>query len=197
MLIHMDRQDIRTLRLLEEIENDNCQSQRQIALRLNISLGLANAFVKRLARKGYFKISTVPKNKLKYILTPKGSAEKARLSYEYIRLSFRYYKHIREKLNALFSTLEKKGIQEIAFFGTGELAEIAYLSLQSTAMRLVSVYDASDDRKNFFGKSITSPDFLYKVDFDLILVTNPEDSQDSMSILLQAGVPPEKIVFII
>ena len=77
----MDNQDIRTLKLLEEIENGHVPSQRDLAKTLNVSLGLVNSFIKRLAHKGYFKITTIPKNRVKYILTPKGAAEKARLTY--------------------------------------------------------------------------------------------------------------------
>ncbi|MBW2133565.1 MAG: winged helix-turn-helix transcriptional regulator [Deltaproteobacteria bacterium] len=76
----MDHRDLRTLKLLEEIEHNHAPSQRDLAKKLNISLGLVNAFVKRLAHKGYFKISTIPKNRVMYILTPKGMAEKTRLT---------------------------------------------------------------------------------------------------------------------
>ena len=72
----MDQQDIRTLKILEEIEEDQSPSQRAIARKLNISLGLANSFITRLVNKGYFKITNIPANRVKYILTPKGTAEK-------------------------------------------------------------------------------------------------------------------------
>jgi len=50
----MDHKDIRTLKLLEEIEENHVQSQRELAKKLNISLGLVNSFIKRLAHKGFF-----------------------------------------------------------------------------------------------------------------------------------------------
>jgi len=61
----MDHQDLRTLQILEEIGNDHVPSQRELARKLNVSLGLVNSFVKRLAHKGYFKIRNVPKNRVK------------------------------------------------------------------------------------------------------------------------------------
>ncbi|RLB29554.1 MAG: transcriptional regulator, partial [Deltaproteobacteria bacterium] len=64
----MDPQDIRSLQILEEIENNYSPSQRDLARKLNISLGLVNSFMKRLAKKGYVKITTVPKNRVKYML---------------------------------------------------------------------------------------------------------------------------------
>ncbi|MBU4208797.1 MAG: winged helix-turn-helix transcriptional regulator, partial [Proteobacteria bacterium] len=88
----MDHNDIRTLKLLEEIEENHVQSQRELAKKLDISLGLVNSFIKRLAHKGFFKITTIPKNRVKYILTPEGVVEKTRLTYKYIQHSYRFYK---------------------------------------------------------------------------------------------------------
>ena len=86
----MNKIDIRTLKILEEIENDHTPSQRDLSKKLNISLGLVNSFVKRLVQKGYLKITTIPKNRVKYILTPKGAAEKTRLTYQYIQHSLAF-----------------------------------------------------------------------------------------------------------
>ena len=41
----MDHQDLRTLRLLEEIEKDHAPSQRDLARKLNASLGLVNSLL--------------------------------------------------------------------------------------------------------------------------------------------------------
>ena len=87
----MEPNDIRTLRILEKVEDENHQSQRAIARELNVSFGLVNSFIKRLATKGYVKIATTPKNRIKYIVTPTGLSEKTRLTYNYIQLSYQFY----------------------------------------------------------------------------------------------------------
>jgi len=70
----MDKQNIHMLRLMGEIEQDGSSSQRELSRRLNLSLGLVNTFIKRLVSKGYFKVKTMPKNRVKYFLTPEGLA---------------------------------------------------------------------------------------------------------------------------
>ena len=135
----MNHHDIHALRLLEEIEKDNSQSQRELSRKLNISLGLVNSFVKRLAQKGYFKITTIPKNRAKYLLTPKGFAEKSRLTYEFIQYSFDFYKRAREKLKRLLSTLQNDGVEHVVFYGASNLAEIAYVSLKETSLELAGI----------------------------------------------------------
>jgi len=173
----MDNQDIRTLKLLEEIDNDHAPSQRDIAKKLNVSLGLVNSFMKRLAQKGYFKISTIPRNRVKYILTPKGAAEKVRLTYEYIHYSIQYYKDTRRKLNKIFEELHQKGVKRIAFYGISDLAEIAYISLQETPIQLVALFDAGKAGNSFLGLKIEHPERLSEFSYDRILCTN-ETSDD-------------------
>ena len=145
----MDHQDIRTLRILEEIEENQAPSQRYLSGQLDISLGLVNSFLKRLAQKGYFKATSIPRNRVKYILTPKGALEKSRLSYAYIKHSFQFYRDAREKLRTAFTKLEKGGVQKIIFYGTGDIAEIAFLSLQETSMELAGLFDEEQNSKPF------------------------------------------------
>ena len=74
-------------KLLEEISREGTVSQRALADRLGIALGLVNAYVKRLCSKGYLKLKFLPKNRIKYIITPQGFAEKSRLTYKYMHYS--------------------------------------------------------------------------------------------------------------
>ncbi len=192
----MDTQEIRTLKILEEIDTDQPPSQRDLAKRLNISLGLVNSFIKRLVNKGYFKVTTIPRNRVRYMLTPKGAAEKSRLTYEYIRYSFQFYAHIRQKLKNTFSAQEKAGAKKIAFYGSGELAEIAYISLQETAISLVAVFDNERVGKKFFGRTILNTANITEEIFDKLLLTTPEDASRVASMLVNEGLPSEKMVHI-
>src|SRR4030066_1064587 len=76
-----------TLRILDEISKESSVTQRTLSSKLDVALGLVNAYIKRLTKKGYIKITTIPKNRAKYILTPKGFTEKVRLTYEYMQYS--------------------------------------------------------------------------------------------------------------
>ena len=169
--------DIRTLHLLEEIEKNHSPSQRQLARQLDISLGLVNSFIKRLALKGYFKVTHIPKNRVRYILTTKGAAEKSRLTYEYIKLSYVFFKDARKKMKKLLKNLELQGVKRVIFFGATELAEIAYLSLHETNIELAAVLDNLHIGKRFFDHTVQSVDLLESAIFDRILLTT-SDFQD-------------------
>ena len=190
----MDLNDIRTLKILEEIDSEIPPSQRDLAGKLNISLGLVNSFIKRLVQKGYFKVTTIPKNRIKYILTPKGAAEKTRLTYHFIQYSFHFYKESRKKLRDIFYELESNGIKQIVFYGVSDFAEIAYLSLQETNIELAAVISVTADGKKFFNFNIETPYKLNSFQYDRILITDIQKHEEILNDILTRRIPREKIV---
>lgn len=192
----MENQDIRTLKILEEIDNDRAPTQRDLSKKLNISLGLVNLFIKRLGKKGYFKIKAIPKNRIKYILTPKGAAEKSRLTYKYIQFSFDFYKKTRKELQKLLNDLMDQGVEQIVFWGASDLAEIAYISLQETTISLVAVVDDEKIGDNFLGFGIKNSKMLNSISFDRILITSTDSQDKAMETILKQGVHHSKVVIL-
>ena len=192
----MDKTDIWTLKILEEIDNDHTPSQRDLSKKLNISLGLVNSFVKRLANKGYFKINNIPKNRVKYILTPKGAAEKTRLTYQYIQHSFEFYRNAREKLHKLFNYLNKQGVRRVIFYGTGDFAEIAFICLQETSIQLLAVVDDNQVGEKYLGSVVKDSASLNSLSFDRILITSMISKDKALKKVLEQGIFQSKVVML-
>ena len=190
----MDPQDIRSLQLLEEIENNYGPNQRDLARKLNISLGLVNAFIKRLATKGYVKVTTVPRNRVRYILTPKGFAEKSRLTYEFIQYSFRFYKKAVMELHELVDEFRRRDVKRVIFFGANDLAEIASISLRGTDVELIGVADDERAGEEFLGFRVKSIKDLRKARYDRVIITRVNSQELGLRKLLQNAIPREKIV---
>ena len=190
----MDTQDIRTLKILKEFDTGDSPSQRYLSRKLNISLGLVNSFLKRLAKKGYFKITTIPRNRVTYILTPKGALEKSRLTYEYIQYSFKYYRDARHKMKHQFEALENEGYKKVVFYGVGELAEIAYVSLLETSLNLMAVVDPQKVGQNFLGNKIQNIDALVSLSFDKIIITTINSPEEVAQLLSKRNVKRNKII---
>src|SRR5712664_4428392 len=94
----LDVEGHRDLRLLEAVEQDSRVTQRSLATKLGIALGLTNIYLKRLVRKGYIKCVNVQSNRITYLITPRGIAEKARLTYEFMDYSLHLYGEVRQHL---------------------------------------------------------------------------------------------------
>ena len=190
----MDPKDIRTLKILEKVDNDVVPSQRDLARDLNISLGLVNSFIKRLVRKGYFKARHIPKNRMRYFLTPKGASEKSRLTYEYIQHSYNFYKEARQKLRNLYAELESQNVSNIVFYGASDLAEIAYVSLQETNIKLVAIVDDEKTGNRFLQNRVKHPDCLPSITFDRILITSLNSTDEITKKIVELGLAFDSVV---
>jgi len=192
----MDKKEIRTLKILEEIENDHTSSQRDLSRKLNISLGLVNSFVRRLANKGYFKITTIPKNRVKYILTPKGITEKTRLTCKYFQYSFEFYRSAREKLRQTFKDLRAQGVRRVVLYGTCDFAEIACISLYETSIEMVAIVDDNKIGEKFLGDVVKNPGMLNSLSYDKILITPMFSKDIVLEKILKQGIPHSKLVLL-
>jgi hypothetical protein len=163
---------------------------------MNISLGLVNSFIKRLAMKGYVKASSIPRKRIRYILTSRGMAKKSRLTYRYIQCSYQYYREARQKIQKLFSQLETRGVRRVVFFGATDLAEIAFLSLQETAIELVAVVDDCNSGKKIIGREVIDSRGLGQLSFDRIVVTDDTQRESILNSLLSSYLSRREIVFI-
>lgn len=148
--------DQHTHRLLSEIEADQHLSQRSLARSLGIALGLTNLLVRRLVRKGWVRMIHIKPNRVSYLLTPTGIAEKARMSRDSLQYSVRFYAEARERIRDRFAELSAgwtpnngSGEKRIVFLGTGEVAEIGYVCLQETDLQLVAAIN-DHGRTRFF-----------------------------------------------
>jgi DNA-binding MarR family transcriptional regulator len=141
----------RSLLLLSEISGEEPLSQRELSRRLGIAVGLVNSYLKNLVAKGYVRVKNFPSNRYAYLLTPQGIAEKSRLAYQHLSYFTSLYTVARQDYLELFRRLESSGVTEVAFCGVDEVAEVAYLSLQETGIKLVAVMDDTRGGEEFFG----------------------------------------------
>ncbi len=192
----MEKQDLHVLRLMGELDRDGNSSQRELSQRLNLSVGLVNTFLKRLVNKGYFKVKTMPRNRVKYFLTPEGLARKGRLTAEYLRYSINFYRDVKELLLGKFSEMESNQVSKVLFFGAGEVAEMAYLYLQLTSLELVGLIDDQKKGKNFFGFVIKGTESIHDMQWDRVLLTRLDHIEKTIDMFSEAGVDPNRIATI-
>ena len=140
--MNADQQDMKvTLPLLQTIAEQSDLSQRSIAQKLGLALGLTNNYLKRCVKKGLIKIEQVPSNRYLYFLTPQGLSEKTRLTAQYLNHSFHYYREVKQESEQFFKQMLSAGYPRVALFGSGEITEIAQLVSKEMNVALVSVSD--------------------------------------------------------
>ncbi len=183
----------RDLQILSEIEANGQVTQRHLASKLGIALGLTNLYLKRLARKGYIKVTTIPRHRVKYLVTPKGFAEKTRLTYEYMQHSFTLLRQSRQFLREQFAALAEAGRKRVVFVGVGEAAELADLTLRELGLDLVAVADDRAVGTRFLDREVVPLAALTTLVFDQAVVTSFDRPTELAESLRRLGIPEEKI----
>jgi DNA-binding MarR family transcriptional regulator len=187
----MDLEAHRDLRLLEAVHQDSRVTQRGLATQLGMALGLANIYLKRMIRKGFIKVVNVQPNRITYLVTPRGIAEKARLTYEFMDYSLHLYGEVRQHLRAALQDCAAEG-RRVAICGRGEAAELAYLSLKESGLDPVAVFDSEGGRE-FLGMPVRSLTEHTEVEFDLVIVATLDPTSTKYAELVTAGVPESKL----
>ncbi len=191
----MDLRQQRDLQLLNEVENNPSVTQRILAKKLGIALGLANLYLKRLARKGYIKTTTDHSHRVRYLLTPRGIAERSRLTVLHMQYSLSYYRQIRQRLRRVLSKLAREGSRQLVIYGTGELAELAYLALREFGLTLVGFVNGKG-AQTFLSCPLLSIEALPELEFDAVLIAEIEDAEKIQSRIVDKGTPGNKVLML-
>jgi DNA-binding MarR family transcriptional regulator len=187
----MDVEEHRDLRMLEAVHQDSRVTQRGLASQLGIALGLANVYLKRMIHKGFIKCVNVRPNRITYLVTPRGIAEKARLTYEFMDYSLHLYGEVRQHLRHALQECAASD-RRVAIFGRGEAAELAYLSLKECGLEPVAIFDV-DGSHEFLGMPVRAIREHDQVSYDLMIVATLERSGQQVANLVTDGVPVSKL----
>lgn len=154
MNTELSREDALILEILDVIERQKDVNQRHLARHLGVALGLTNSYLKRCIRKGFIKVSQAPANRYLYYLTPKGFAEKGRLTAEYLSTSFSFYRRAGDSCRQLFDLCEHRGWRRLLLCGVSDLAEIAVVRASERNIQIVGMHDPLSTLTHFLNRRV-------------------------------------------
>lgn len=169
-----------TLGLLVSVADEPRVSQRGLAERMGVALGLANAYLKRATAKGWIKIRQAPARRFLYYLTPEGFAEKAALTRDYLSSSLRFFRRVRQQSLELLQQAERRGLRRVALVGSGDIAEIIGLSAQECGMPLLGIVDPRRNTATFAAYKVYHDLASLQAelgDVDAVLIADMDDPQ--------------------
>lgn len=118
-------------RLLLAVESGEASSQRKLAGKLNVSLGMINLCLRRLIKQGYVKTHGLNKRKVKYLLTPKGFTEKMKKTYHYTQKTISELSRIKLNIQNEVKSRYLAGERNFTVAGTGELSDLAEIAIKN------------------------------------------------------------------
>jgi len=166
-------------RVLDAVEQERAQSQRHLASELGIALGLVNAYLKRCIKKGLVKVGSAPARRYAYYLTPKGFAEKSRLTVEYLSYSFGFFRQAKIDCSALFRAAKARGVRNVALVGRSDLAEIAALCAMEQSISIVGLVQAGTTQEKFIGIPVFEDFDAVPVPFDCVLIADVSRARET------------------
>jgi DNA-binding MarR family transcriptional regulator len=192
------------LQILQAIASGGRVTQRSLSSDLGVALGLTNLLIRRLVGKGYVRMAGIGTRQVRYLMTPEGIealGRATRLSLENtVHLYTQTREHIRASLTMLSEQCDANGSGQkcVVFYGAGDVAEIAYISLQRTDLTLAGVVDDHRRGGRFFGMEIRDPeclslDGLDGIAYSRVIVATLRHSDAIHARIRQRGIPPSKV----
>ncbi|MCH7564377.1 MAG: winged helix-turn-helix transcriptional regulator [Gemmatimonadetes bacterium] len=181
------RGELRNLVLLDELEGSSNVSQRDLANRLGLAVSLVNRQVRSLKENGYIQVVDQGVRPFAYRLTADGRRYRRRLSHEHYRSVLGSLRQVQERIRNRLRELEKRGVDQIVFYGAGEVMEVAYPLAKAIGMRVVGVVD-DDPSKHGQTRGeavIQSPAAIDDLAPDAIVITSFRHAAE-----IQSKIPP-------
>ena len=165
-----DRHEVSSRRITEDYDREILKAiasgerltQRSLSRDLGVALGLTNLLIRRLVAKGYVKVAKIGKRHIKSLMTADGLEALAVATRTSLENTVHLYTETREQIRVILDQVSSvcprspDGSKRIAFYGAGDVAEIAFVSLQRTDLTLVGIVD--DQRTGrFFHLPISGP----------------------------------------
>ncbi len=181
------------LGLLEYVGRGGEQSQRRLASELGVALGLANAYLKRCVKKGLVKMRQAPARRYAYYLTPRGFAEKSRLTLQFMSYSFALFRRAKADCLAALEAAGERGYTRIALVGASDLAEIAAICALDGGVTITAVVDANVAAERFAGAPVVGNMDSLRPLPDAVLVTDMQTAAAAVR-MAEAKFGPERVL---
>ena len=167
---------MRELNLLQELEKNPIVSQRELSNKFGIALGITNACLKSMAKRGWI-IFKQANRKMGYYLTRKWLNEKIKLTTHFLSHTVKHYVELKTIFEHKFLEMERKGIRRIIFFGIGDEMEVAYITTQGTHMELIGIVEDDENWRpiKIFGFELRKLDEITEMDLDAVFITSSKD----------------------
>ncbi len=120
--------------LIQEIARKPTSTQRDLSQSLDLSLGMTNLLIQRLARKGFIKVTQLDWKRTQYLLTLKGAMQKTQKAYYYTLYTLRIFRQIRENIQTAIGREHAQGRREFVLVAQDEILELARETIASVTL---------------------------------------------------------------
>ncbi len=141
--------------ILDAISNSAQITQRELSKKTGLSLGTINILLTKMTKEGLIKVKQIPVNRVLYILTPEGMAEKVNKTYNYIKRQYQYINNTVEKISSNLNQISRTYKNVCIILENDELDDLIKIAASNLSQNMYR-YDVwqSDNQNNKHDKTI-------------------------------------------
>ena len=143
----MDREYI----ILDEISKNGSITQRELSKHADISLGSVNLLLNKMVKEGLVKIKEIPMNRVAYMLTPNGMAEKLSKTRSYIRIHYNLINETKNKIQAAIYDILRLECVVVILLEMDEISELVKMAVDKIdGVKLITSIEQLSPDDNVF-----------------------------------------------
>ena len=168
----------RRLAALTEIASGGKVTQRSLAARLGVSLGLANGLLRGLEREGLIAVNrSAASRPSRYRLTHAGRSALVRLGADVVAESTAPLVRLRDEMQRRAARAAEKGARCALLCGSGPLADMAASAVLNAGMKLAGVVSPGADAGAVAGLRVRPMSDAGRIRCDVAVALNARDAK--------------------
>ena len=183
----------RELAVLSEVSQSSDMTQRELANRVGLSLGVTNLLLQSLVRKGYLRMRRAGWRRWLYALTPSGVARKLSLTTAYVSRFLGQYRQVRAYLGEQLDPASLDGGRRVAVYGTGDMVRLVHLVLSELGLSEVDVYVPDAQVDSLPELEVQGLSRLSTEKYDRYVIAAIDDADDRCAELRALQVPQDRM----
>lgn len=171
--------DMRELLILDELDRNTHISQRDLADRVGLSVGLLHRRLREMIDHGYVRVVRRDVRPFAYRLTVVGKRRRRRLRYDHYRSVLGSFFDIESRISGKLQELKKKGATRVVFYGAGEVMGVTHLLAMALGLEVIGVVDDDPSKHGTSenGLTVQGPGVISTLEPDAVLITTFRHAQ--------------------
>lgn len=181
------------LNILKEVAADAHITQAELAKRCSLSVAMVNNYMKELCRMGLMEYHRRTIKNVTYHLTPEGEAELESLRRELFKKMVDMFANAKEHIRQRILSQSPTKLQRVVLFGCGDLAQLAFLALERTDVRILGICDDNIETigGEFCGREVLNSSQIRFLAPDAVIIADAQRADaiyQDLKFLLNHGI---------
>ncbi len=162
--------------ILNLLASDPHMTQAELAQRCDLSVAMVNNYMKELRGAGLLDYRCRSTKSVSYHITPSGREKAESVRHELLDEMIGLFAQAKDEIRSIVRARAPEALNRVVLYGTGNLAEVAFLAIESAGVEVVGVCDHNSDKvgRIWCGRKILSLSQVLSLQPDVVIVAECE-----------------------